>query len=339
MNATKTNVRSEAKPGPGRKAGTPAVDLRVEPRFWGDKRYHTWNYHLRQTFGEKVFKVSLDGGFTCPNRDGTVATGGCTFCSARGSGDFAGDRRRSLEEQFREVRDRMHRKWPKAKYIGYFQAYSNTYAPAAELRGMYETILRQEGVVGLSIATRPDCLPDDVVELLAELNEKTYLWVELGLQTIHDKTAQLVNRGHDYQCFLDGVEKLRKHDIRVCAHIIYGLPGETEEEMMETAQAVANLDIQGVKIHLLHLLKNTPMVKQYEEGLLKFLDQETYTRLVVDTLEILPPDMVIHRVTGDGPPDLLIGPLWSKKKWEVLNGIDAELKRRNTWQGRLWRGR
>nr|WP_212775023.1 TIGR01212 family radical SAM protein [Polycladomyces abyssicola] len=306
------------------------------PLMWGDKRYNSWNYHLRQTFGEKVFKVPLDGGFTCPNRDGTVATGGCTFCSARGSGDFAGNRRDSLVQQFEEVKERMHRKWPQAKYLAYFQAFSNTYAPVDVLRPMYETALEQEGVVGLAIATRPDCLPDDVVELLAELNERTYLWVELGLQTIHEETSRLVNRGHDFQCFLDGVEKLRRHNIRTCAHIIYGLPGETEEMMMETAKACAEMDIQGIKIHLLHLLKNTPMVKQYEAGLLRFLDKETYVKLVVDTLEILPPDMIIHRLTGDGPPDLLIGPLWSLKKWEVLNAIDDELKRRNSWQGKRW---
>jgi uncharacterized protein len=239
-------------------------------------------------------------------------------------------------QQFEEVKERMHRKWPQAKYLAYFQAFSNTYAPVDVLRQMYETALEQEGVVGLAIATRPDCLPGDVVELLAELNERTYLWVELGLQTIHEETSRLVNRGHDFQCFLDGVEKLRRHNIRTCAHIIYGLPGETEDMMMETAKACAEMNIQGIKIHLLHLLKNTPMVKQYEAGLLRFLDKETYVKLVVDTLEILPPDMIIHRLTGDGPPDLLIGPLWSLKKWEVLNAIDDELKRRNSWQGKRW---
>ncbi|GAA4710777.1 TIGR01212 family radical SAM protein [Brevibacillus fulvus] len=308
-----------------------------EGRRWGDKRFHTWNYHLRQQFEDKVFKVPLDGGFTCPNRDGKVAIGGCTFCSARGSGDFAGDRRLDLVRQFDDVKSRMHEKWPHAKYIGFFQAFSNTYAPVEELREMYEVILQQENVVGLSIATRPDCLPDDVVEYLAELNERTYLWVELGLQTIHERTSALINRGHDYQCYLDAVEKLRKHKIRVCSHIIFGLPGESRQEMMETARAVAKLDVQGIKIHLLHLLRKTPMVKQYEQGLLRFLTREEYTKLVVDTLEILPPEMVVQRVTGDGPADLLIGPMWSRNKWEVLNGIDAELAQRNSWQGKYWR--
>ncbi|MFV9510363.1 TIGR01212 family radical SAM protein [Tepidibacillus sp. LV47] len=307
-----------------------------QPLLWGNKRYHTLNYEYRKLFGEKVFKVSLDGGFTCPNRDGTVATGGCIFCSARGSGDFAGNRRFDLKQQFRQIRDRLHKKWPKAKYIGYFQAFSNTYAPAEQLREMYDAILEEEGVVGLSIATRPDCLPDEVLDVLSEVNQKTKLWVELGLQTIHEHTQILINRGHDYQVFLDGVHKLRERKIDVVVHIIVNLPGETMEEMMETARAVANLPIQGIKIHMLHLLKKTPMMKLYQEGKLHFMDRETYTKLVVDMLEILPPEMVIHRLTGDGPRELLVEPLWTLKKWEVLNGIDQELERRNTWQGKYY---
>ncbi|MDB5084441.1 MAG: family radical protein [Bacilli bacterium] len=306
------------------------------PLLWGDKRYHTWNFHLRSRFGQKIFKVPLDAGFTCPNRDGSVAAGGCTFCSARGSGDFAGDRREDLQQQFAAVRDRMHLKWHKAKYIGYFQAYTNTYAPVDELREMYETILQQDGVVGLSIATRPDCVPDDVVELLAEFHDRTYLWVELGLQTIHESTAQFINRAHDYACYVDAVQRLRARGIRVCSHLIFGLPGESEEMMMETADAAAHLDVQGIKIHLLHLMRHTPMVKQWEAGQLKFLDKQQYIRLIVDALEILPPDMVIQRLTGDAPADLLIGPLWSLDKWGILNGIDDELTRRNSWQGKHW---
>jgi hypothetical protein len=311
--------------------GTPCAD---SPLMWGDKRFHTWNYEMRERFGTKVFKVMLDAGFTCPNRDGTLATGGCTFCSARGSGDFAGRRRDDLITQFNTVRDRQHKKWPEAKYIGYFQAYTNTYAPVDVLRDYYETILAQPGVVGLSIATRPDCLPDDVVDYLAELNERTYLWLEMGLQTIHEETSKLINRAHDTQCFYDAVAKLRKHNIRVCAHIIYGLPGETRDMMLATGRAIADMDVQGVKIHLLHLLKKTPMVKQYEAGLLRFLEKDEYVNLVVDTLEMLPPDMIVHRVTGDAPRELLIGPMWSLKKWEVLNAIDDELRRRNSWQGK-----
>lgn len=293
---------------------------------------------MREQFGCKVFKVMLDAGFTCPNRDGTIAIGGCTFCSARGSGDFAGRRRDDLVTQFNDIRTRQHRKWPQAKYIGYFQAYTNTYAPVEQLREYYEAILEQPGVVGLSIATRPDCLPDDVIEYLAELNERTYLWLEMGLQTIHEDTSRLINRAHDTECYLEAVEKLRKHGIRTCAHIIYGLPGETHEMMLETGRAVANMDVQGIKIHLLHLMRKTPMVKQWEAGLLRFLEQDEYVSLVVDTLEMLPPDMIVHRLTGDAPRELLIGPMWSLKKWEVLNAIDRELVRRDTWQGKLWSG-
>ncbi len=297
------------------------------------KRYRTWNAHLREVFGGKVFKVAIDGGFTCPNRDGTTARYGCTFCSQLGSGDFAGDRRDALAEQFRRIRTRMHTKWRDGKYIGYFQAFTNTYAPVSELREKFEVILEQEGVVGLSIATRPDCLPDDVVDYLAELHDRTYLWVELGLQSIHERTAALINRAHDYACFVEGVDRLRARGIRVCAHIINGLPLETHEMMMQTARAMAGLDIQGIKIHLLHLMKRTGMVKQYEEGLVQLMEKDEYVRLVCDQLEVLPPEMIIHRLTGDAPRDLLIGPAWSLKKWEVLNAIDHELARRGSCQG------
>jgi uncharacterized protein len=305
------------------------------PLLWGDKPYHTWNFHLRQVFGEKIFKIPLDVGFTCPNRDGTIGHGGCIYCSAKGAGDYAGSRQIRIDEQFVQIKAMMHKKWPKAKYLAYFQAYTNTYAPVEELRDMYHQALAQEDVVGLSISTRPDCLNDNILDLLGELNEQTYLWVELGLQSSHDRTLKLINRGHDYQCFLDAVTKLRARNIMVCVHIILGLPGETKEDMLETAKAVANLPIQGVKLHLLHLMKDTPMVNLYEAGELAFMSQEEYTSLVVDILEILPPEIVIHRLTGDSPRETLIGPLWSLKKWEVLNGIDKELKDRNTWQGRL----
>ncbi|OAH56327.1 MULTISPECIES: TIGR01212 family radical SAM protein [Bacillaceae] len=302
-----------------------------------DKRYLTWNYHLREHFGHKVFKVALDGGFDCPNRDGTVAFGGCTFCSAAGSGDFAGDRVDPLEKQFNDIKAKMHQKWKDGKYMAYFQAYTNTHAPVHVLRAKYERVLKQDDVVALSIATRPDCLPDDVVDYLAELNERTYLWVELGLQTVHEQTAQLINRAHNFQTYVEGVEKLRKHNIRVCSHLINGLPLETPEMMMETAQAIADLDVQGIKIHLLHLLKGTPLVKQYEKGLLNFLSFDDYVHLVCDQLEILPPEMVIHRLTGDGPINLMVGPMWSVNKWKVLNAIDAELVRRSSWQGKLYK--
>lgn len=298
------------------------------------KRYHTYNEHLRDLFKDKVFKVSLDAGFTCPNRDGTLGRDGCVYCSERGSGDFAGDQKLSLHDQFIEVKDRMKKKWPSAKYIAYFQAYTNTYASLERLREVYEEALGEENVVGLSISTRPDCLPDDVLDYLEELNQRTYLWVELGLQSSHDRTMEWIGRGHDYSQFLKGLEQLQARGIRVCVHIILGLPGESKAEMLETARAVAALPIQGIKIHLLHVLRGTPLAAIYNQEPFELMTKEDYVSLVVDILELLPPEIVIHRLTGDGPPDDLIGPLWSRKKWEVLNAIDAELELRDTWQGK-----
>ncbi|MEF3400402.1 TIGR01212 family radical SAM protein, partial [Listeria monocytogenes] len=261
---------------------------------------------------------------------------GCTFCSAAGSGDFAGNRALDLKVQFQQVRDKMQTKWKGGKCIAYFQAFTNTHAPVAELREKFETVLNEPGVVGLSIATRPDCLPDDVVEYLAELNERTYLWLELGLQSAHDETGRLINRAHDYDCYVEGVRKLQKHNIRICTHIINGLPKETPEMMMETTRKVVESGVDGIKIHLLHLLKGTPMVEDYKKGDLEFLTRDGYVNLVADQLEILPPEMVIHRITGDGGVDDLIGPVWSLNKFEVLNAIDAELVRRDSWQGKLY---
>ncbi|MDA8441331.1 MAG: TIGR01212 family radical SAM protein [Peptococcaceae bacterium] len=310
--------------------------MAAKAQVWGDKRYHSLNFHLRQVFGQKVFKISLDAGFNCPNRDGSLGTGGCIYCSARGSGDFAGDASLELKTQFQTVREKLQTKWSHAKYIGYFQAYTNTYGSADDIKNMYIAILTEKDVVGLAIATRPDCLPAAILDLLQVLNRQTYLWVELGLQTSHDRTLSLINRGHDYQAFVTAVEVLCSREIQVCAHIILGLPGESREDMMATASRIARLPLAGLKIHLLHVLRGTPLAQLYEQGGVKLLGQKEYTELVVDILEILPPHIVIHRLTGDGPPEDLIGPLWSRKKWEVLNGIDAELQQRNTWQGRLW---
>lgn len=298
-----------------------------------NKRYHTWNYYLRNTFGEKVFKVSINAGFTCPNIDGKVSFGGCTYCSKEGSGDFAGNPNDNLIKQFDDITQMMHKKWPNAKYIGYFQAFTNTYAPVDVLREKYETILALDDVIGLSISTRPDCLEDDVVEYLGELNNRTNLWVELGLQTIHDSTSKLINRGHDYDEFLKGLEKLKAKNIKVIVHIINGLPGEDYNMMMETAKSVANMGVDGIKIHLLHVIKDTPMEKMIQKGMLTLMNQEEYINLVCDQLEILPETMIVHRLTGDGKRDELVGPLWSLKKWEVLNAIDDELKKRNSYQG------
>ena len=301
--------------------------------FDDNKRYHTWNYYLRNTFGEKIFKVSINAGFTCPNIDGKVSYGGCTYCSKEVSGDFAGNPKDDLIKQFSEVKEMMLKKWPNAKYLGYFQAFTNTYAPLEVLKEKYETILEQDDVVGLSISTRPDCLEDDVVEYLSELNERTNLWVELGLQTIHDSTSKIINRGHDYKTFLEGVEKLKAKNIKTVVHIINGLPGEDYNMMMETAKAVADLNVHGIKIHLLHVIKDTPMARMLDKSMMTLMSQEDYVNLVCDQLEVLPPEMVIHRLTGDGKKEDLVGPLWSLKKWEVLNAIDDTMKARDSFQG------
>lgn len=303
-----------------------------------NKNYHTWNYHLRQRFNSKVFKVSLNGGFTCPNLDGKISKGGCTYCSNKGSGDFAGQVDDSISKQFENIKTIMEKKWHNAKYIAYFQAYTNTYAPVDYLKDKYEEALRQENVIGLAISTRPDCISEEVLDYLDDINKRTNLWVELGLQTIHDTTSKKINRGHNYQVFLDTLEKLRERNIDVVVHIINGLPGETYEMMMDTVKEISKLDIQGIKIHLLHVLKGTVMEKQLIRGDFQLLDKDFYTNLICDQLEILPQDLIIHRLTGDGKKDDLIGPIWSLKKWEVLNAIDEELKRRNSWQGKYYEG-
>ena len=303
---------------------------------WNGKRYHSLNYFLRNKFGEKIYKISLDGGFTCPNRDGKVAKGGCTFCSARGSGDFAGSRILSITEQFADRKEMMEKKWKDGKYIAYFQAYTNTYAPVEELRKKYEEALAQKNVIALSIATRPDCLDDDILDYLEELNKKTYLWVELGLQTINDKTARNFNRGYDFETFDSSLKKLQERGIEVVVHTIFGLPGETKEDMLKTVDYVAHSGAQGVKFHLLHLMQGTKMVEQYESGELQLLSKEDYIDLICKGIAMIPEEMVVHRLTGDAPRQSLIGPMWSLKKWEVLNAIDDRLKERNTYQGRLY---
>ena len=302
-----------------------------------NKRYHSWNYALRQQFGEKIFKVPIDGGFDCPNRDGTVAHGGCTFCSVSGSGDMIVAPEDPLPIQFQKEIDMMHQKWPGvAQYIVYFQNCTNTHAPLAVIKERFEQVVNLPGVVGLSIGTRPDCLPDDVVEYLAELNERLYLWVELGLQTTYEQTSELINRAHSYQTYLDGVAKLRKHNIRVCTHLINGLPGETYEMMMENVKrTILDSDIQGIKLHLLHLMRNTRMLRDYHEGRLRLLGFKEYVDIICDQLELIPQDIIIHRLTGDAPFESIVGPMWSLKKWEVLNAIDQEMLRRDSYQGKF----
>ena len=301
-----------------------------------NKRYHTWNYHLRHTFGTKVMKIALNAGFTCPNTDGTKGYGGCTYCSDTGSGDFAGNPADSILEQFEEIKAKMHKKWKEGKYMPYFQARTNTYAPVSVLRERFEPVLSRKDVVGISIATRADCLPDDVLDYLSELNERTYLIVELGLQTVFDRTGERINRCHTFDEFLEGYNKLRERGIKVCVHLIDGLPGETHEMMIESARVVGRLRPHCVKLHLLHVLKGTKMAQELERGEVKLLERDEYVNIIVDQLEVLPKETVIQRLTGDGARASLIGPLWSLKKFEVLNAIDRETERRNTWQGRLF---
>ncbi|MBL4936458.1 TIGR01212 family radical SAM protein [Clostridium sp. YIM B02515] len=300
---------------------------------WGGKRYYSLNYFLREKFGEKVFKISLDAGFSCPNRDGTISRGGCVFCSERGSGDFAGDRCFSITRQFEDIKAMMNKKWKEGKYIAYFQAYTNTYAPVSVLREKYEEAVSQEGVVALAIATRPDCLSDEVLDLLEEFNKRVYVWIELGLQTINDNSAKIINRGYKLDVFEEALEKLNKRNIDVVVHAIFGLPGETHEDMLDTVKFIAERQIKGIKFHLLHLMEDTPLVKLYEKGRLNFLEQEEYVDLVCRSITMLPQDMVIHRLTGDAPRELLIGPMWSLKKWEVLNAIDRKFIEKNLYQG------
>lgn len=301
-----------------------------------NKRYHTWNYALRQQFQGKVFKVPIDGGFDCPNRDGTVATGGCTFCSVSGSGDMIIAPNDPLPVQFQKEVDAMHEKWPSAKqYLVYFQNFTNTHAPVEVIKERYEQVLNEDGVVGVCIGTRPDCLPEDTVQYLAQLNEKMTVWVELGLQTTYETTSKAINRAHDYQTYIDACHRLRKHHINICTHLINGLPGETCEMMVENVRRVIlDSDIQGIKLHLLHLVKNTKMQTDYYNGHLKLMTKEDYVNVICDQLELIPPHIIIQRLTGDAPWDSLIGPMWSRHKWEVLNAIDQELIRRDSYQGK-----
>lgn len=300
---------------------------------WGDKRYYSLNYFLREKFNSKVFKISLDAGFSCPNRDGTISSGGCIFCSERGSGDFAGNRRFSITEQFKDVKEVMKKKWSKGKYIAYFQAYTNTYADIKTLEEKYTEAISQEGVVALAIATRPDCLPDEVLKLLQKISKRVYVWVELGLQSSKDETAFFINRGYDLEVFEKAVQDLRKIDIDVVVHSIFGLPGEDKQDMINTIKYISSCDIQGIKIHLLHLMKGTRLENLYDLGELKFLSQEEYINLVCEAISILPQNIVIHRLTGDAPRKLLIGPQWSLKKWEILNSIEKRLEDENMYQG------
>lgn len=300
-----------------------------------NKRYYTYDYYLRSEFSGKCVKIPLDCGFTCPNIDGTRGYGGCIYCSDRGSGDFAASSELSVSEQFRITREKLGSKWDTKRCIPYFQAHTNTYAPLDVLKARYEEALAQNDVVGINIATRADCLPNDVVEYFAELAERTVLTVELGLQSSNDDTARLINRGHTYAEFLDGYKRLRaaSDKINICVHLILGLPGENDEIMLETVRAVAALRPDQVKIHLLHVIKGTVLAEMYERGEYIPLEKEEYVDLVCRALELLPPQTVIGRLTGDGMAEDLLAPLWSLKKVSVINDIDKKLYALNTYQG------
>lgn len=294
-----------------------------------NKRYHTQNYHLRHSFGGKVAKISLDAGFTCPNIDGTVSRGGCIYClDGSGSGS-----RESLRQQFDTVRQKMGEKWETDKYIVYLQAHSNTYASVERLREIYSEVLSFPDVVGLSVATRADCLDKEKTALLEEISRETYLNVELGLQSVFDETARRINRGHTFDTFCRAYDSLFEKGIKVCVHLINGLPGETRDMMMESVRRVADMDPFSIKLHLLHVLRTTPLAAMYERGEFETFELMDYVSLICDQLEQIKPETVIQRLTGDGDKEHLISPLWSMKKFVVLDEIDKEMHRRGTFQG------
>jgi len=296
-----------------------------------NKRYHTLNYYYKNRYGKKAFKVSLSAGFSCPHKEKTGH--GCIFCSRLGSGEFAGNKNDDLITQFNKVKEMMENKWPDAYYIGYFQANTNTYADVDTLKEKYELILNQPNVVGLNIATRSDSITKECYDYLEELNKKTDLIIELGLQSMHDKTLKLINRGHDLKNFEQSVKELQKRNIKVVVHIINGLPYETKEDMIETAKYLNKLNIDGIKIHMLHIIKNTDLADLYQKEKFPILTKEEYIDIVINQLEYLKPKIVIHRITGDPKKEDLIEPTWLLKKVSLLNDIDKEIKKRNTYQG------
>lgn len=301
------------------------------------KRYNTLNDYYREIFGEKIFKVPIDAGFDCPNRDGTVAHGGCTFCTVSGSGDAIVAPDAPIRDQFYEEIDFMHRKWPEVKkYLVYFQNFTNTHDTVDVIRERYEQAINEPGVVGINIGTRPDCLPDETIAYITELSERMHVTVELGLQTTYDETSKIINRAHTYDLYVKTVKRLRElaPKVEIVSHLINGLPGENHKIMVENVRrCVTDNEIDGIKLHLLHLMTSTKMQRDYHEERLKLLSMDEYVNIICDQLEIIPKNIVIHRITGDAPRDMLIGPMWSLKKWEVLNAIDKEMERRGSYQG------
>lgn len=304
---------------------------------WNGKPYHSFDYMLKERFGEKIYKVALDAGMTCPNRDGTLGSRGCIFCSAGGSGDFAGSRQDSITQQIEKQAVSIRQKRGVAKFIAYFQAYTNTYAPVDYLRKIYTEAISHPDIVAISIGTRPDCLGEDILQFLDELNQKKPVWVELGLQTIHETTARYIRRGYPLSCFEQAVSELRKRNLDVIVHTILGLPGESKNDILSTIEYLNHRDIQGIKLQLLHVLKGTDLAEDYLAGKFQVYSMEEYLKLVIDCLEHLNPEIVIHRLTGDGPKDLLIAPLWSSAKRTVLNTLHRECKLRHAFQGKQYK--
>lgn len=302
---------------------------------WGDKPYYSLDYYLKQTFDEKVYRLSLDGGMTCPNRDGTLGTMGCTFCSAGGSGDFAAAPARSITDQIAQAKEQIAAKTDCGRFIAYFQSYTNTYAPIDYLRDLFTEAILQPEIAALSIGTRCDCLPPDVLDLLARLNRLKPVWVELGLQTMHDRTRSTTRSAFVLEQYNQAVHALRARGISVITHLILGFPGETRDDMLASVSYVGGMPIQGVKLHLLHVLKGTALGAQYEEDPFPLPSLEEYADLIVDCVALLPPEIVIHRLTGDGPRCQLIAPLWSTDKKRVLNTIHERFRERDMWQGKL----
>lgn len=306
------------------------------PHFWGDKRYYSLDYYLKNTFGEKVYRLSLNGGMTCPNRDGTLGTHGCIFCSAGGSGDFAAAPSLSVNAQIEQAKERIAGKTSCRKYIAYFQAYTNTYAPVDYLRQIFTEALLHPDIAALSIATRCDCLSNEILDLLEELNRKKPVWIELGLQTIHDATLAQMRTGYTLSQYEAAAAALHARKIAVITHLILGLPGETADMMRASVAHAAKLPIQGIKLHLLHVLKHTELGELYEKEPFPLFSMEEYCDFIADCIAMLPPDIVIHRLTGDGPRSLLLAPLWSTDKKRVLNTIQKRLKERSLWQGKYF---
>lgn len=301
-----------------------------------NKRYHTYNYYLKNKYNKKVAKVALNGNFTCPNRDGTISSGGCIYCSSSGSGDFGGNPNEDLMMQFEKGKQMMQSKWPNCGFIAYFQAGTNTHAPIDILKETFEPFINHPDVLGIAIATRPDCLSDEVIAYLSDLNKRCDLTIELGLQTIHPQTAKLINRGHDLDCFVQAVQKLRKENIEICVHFINGLPHETKEDMLQTAKFLSQLDIQFIKIHMLFILDNTPIYQYYQQTNFPLLSREDFIDITVKQLEMFKPEVVVERLTGDGDPKHLFYPLWSIKKVTILNDIDKTMASENTYQGKKY---